>query len=164
MSYLYTIMVVDDIEYSRSLVEAVLLSAGYNVLLASSGKEVLERLSPQVDLLIVDALMPIMSGFELVENLKQKKEYEDLPILMATGLSDKKNMIRAYKAGVDGLITKPFDRITLQMNVRGLIKQRKAHIQTTLCRQKVKDVLKKLQKEPLSPASHQLIEETLKCV
>lgn len=161
MNHAYTIMIVDDIEYSRSLVEAVLLSAGYHIVLANNGEDALTQLSPQIDLLIIDALMPKMSGFQLVEKLRQDKKYKDIPVLMATGLTEKRHLMRAYEIGVDAMITKPFDRITLLMNVRGLTKQRKAYLKATQCKQTIKETLGKLQQEHLSPESQQLIEKIL---
>ena len=135
------ILIIDD---NKEVVE-FLCSAfeeKYLCLKAFNGKEGLDILKTQnVNLIVVDQMMPIMNGLELVRNLKHTAQMENLPVIMLTAKDDFETELQSIKAGVDVFISKPFDFNKLVLQVARLLKQaqnvRKAqHIETMLKEQR----------------------------
>lgn len=114
----------------------------YLCLKAFNGKEGLDILKTQnVNLIVVDQMMPIMNGLEFVRNLKHTAQMENLPVIMLTAKDDFETELQSIKAGVDVFISKPFDFNKLVLQVARLLKQaqnvRKAqHIETMLKEQR----------------------------
>ncbi|MCC7261306.1 MAG: HDOD domain-containing protein [Candidatus Latescibacteria bacterium] len=110
----------------RKLVGAMLKKLGYDeVLEAKHGGEAWSILRAQsVDLLLTDWNMPIMSGLELVEKVRQNPAYDQLPILMFTARAAKEDVIAAVKSGVDGYIAKPFTPQQLEAKLRAIVGRR----------------------------------------
>ena len=95
---------------------------GFNVLLAEDGKIGWRKLTTmRVDLLITDWDMPIMTGIELVNKIKLSEEYGDVPILMLTAHSEKKDVLEAIEAGADNYIVKPFTPATVYKKLETLL-------------------------------------------
>lgn len=110
-------MVVDDSEAIRALIKNMLLPMGYtNVYEACDGKEALalveslHKKGVMIDLMIVDWLMPIMSGIDLLFNLKGNKLFKKIPFLMLTSQGDTESVITAIVLGVNDFMVKPFDQ------------------------------------------------------
>lgn len=105
-----TILVVDDDYDCRTMVKTILDNSGYEVELASNGMEALERmliLSP--DLVVLDIMMPEMSGYDVVVHMKQRIETQNIPIMMVSAKGEPEDLITGYKDyGVEYYITKPF--------------------------------------------------------
>src|SRR5580700_3872094 len=92
------ILIVDDDPVVRSLMQDALEDDGFAVVEAADGVEAFRRCEEEVPLLvIVDALMPKMDGFELCQRLRRGASTKHLPILMATGLEDDASVARAYE-------------------------------------------------------------------
>jgi two-component system alkaline phosphatase synthesis response regulator PhoP len=105
-----TILVVDDDYDCRTMVQTILKSTGYQAEAAASGPEALEMLKSQIpDLIILDIMMPEMSGYDVVVHLKQKVETQNIPVMMLTAKAEADDVLTGYKDyGVDYYITKPF--------------------------------------------------------
>jgi two-component system chemotaxis sensor kinase CheA len=102
-----TILVVDDSLTTRALEKNILEAAGYDVALASDGREALEVLAEVAcDLAIVDLQMPRMDGYELTRRLRASAEHRDLPVIVVTSLETDKDMARGLEAGADAYIKK----------------------------------------------------------
>ncbi len=102
-----TILVVDDSLTTRALEKNILEAAGYDVALASDGREALEVLAEvPCDLAIVDLQMPRMDGYELTRRLRASAEHRDLPVIVVTSLETDKDMARGLEAGADAYIKK----------------------------------------------------------
>lgn len=118
-----TILIVDDEENNRSYLEALLSSEGYATLQAHDGKMALELISShQPDLILLDAMMPVLNGFELAEQLKNNEATKVIPIIMLTALIDRTSKMRALQCGVEEFVTKPVDRAELWIRVRNLLR------------------------------------------
>lgn len=103
------ILAVDDEQDMRTLLSLVFRGAAYELALARSGKECLKRVAQgDVDLVVVDALMPGMDGFDVVEKLKGAEATRHIPVLLLTGLEDEELTQRAFSLGVDDFMQKPF--------------------------------------------------------
>jgi PleD family two-component response regulator len=125
------ILVIDDSEDSRDLIEGALLSAGYNdISSAASGWEALKLLDlgraanekPAVDVALLDIMMPEMDGVEACARIRSDPRYADLPIIMVTALHDMDSLNNAFVAGATDYITKPVNRVELVARVRAALK------------------------------------------
>ncbi|WP_245593468.1 response regulator [Azospirillum halopraeferens] len=114
------ILVVDDTDYNRTLIGAMLNEAGFHDLaFAANGPEALERIAARTpDLVLLDLMMPGMDGFELCRRLRADHAYADLPVLVQTALSGNDDRNRAFAAGTTDLVSKPLDRTELIARVR----------------------------------------------
>jgi signal transduction histidine kinase len=120
-----TILVVDDDQRNVRLMESILKSSGYTVLRAYDGEEALrcvETESP--DLLLLDVMMPKMSGFELCRLLRERHETRLLPILMITALNALEDKVQGLDLGADDLLSKPINRTELLAKVRSILRVR----------------------------------------
>lgn len=104
-------LIVDDSRAARSLVRRVIEPLGFEVTEAGHGQEALDRINPEepVDLMLVDWNMPVMDGLEFVREIRSKREYAAVSILMVSSESDPKLMARALMVGADDYLVKPLD-------------------------------------------------------
>ena len=117
------ILVVDDLAPNVHLLEVKLQAEYYDVLTASSAYEALEIAEKEpLDLILMDAMMPGMNGFEACERLKQNPETWHIPVIMVTALEEIKDRIAGLEAGADDFITKPIDDFNLMARVRSLLR------------------------------------------
>jgi PleD family two-component response regulator len=125
------ILIVDDIEDSRDLTEAALLSAGYSdIVMAASAWEALKVLDvgrtvdtpPSVDIVLLDIIMPEMDGIEACARIRRDRRYADIPIIMVTSLDDMDSLSNAFVAGATDYVAKPINRIELAARVRSALK------------------------------------------
>src|SRR5258708_4037074 len=109
-----TLLIVDDDPVLRSLMRDVLEGDGFTVIEAEDGIEACKRCEESVPaLLVVDAVMPGMDGFELCQVLRKQPRTAQVPILMATGLDDSDSIARAYEVGATDFIAKPLNWLML---------------------------------------------------
>jgi DNA-binding NtrC family response regulator len=129
-----SILVIDDEEIMREILEALLTREGYQVRLASSGEEGVElaRQTP-FDAAIVDVMMPGMDGMATLEELR--KLDDDLPILMITAFASVETAIAAMKRGAFDYITKPFKNDEVLIVVRNAVERRQLVAENTALRQ-----------------------------
>ncbi len=117
------ILVVDDQLQNIELLEAHLIPQGYAVVKASSGKEALEKISGnQIDLVLLDIMMPGISGLEVLEKLRKDNKTRLIPVVMVTALREDEDKIKALEAGCDDFISKPFDKVELLARVKSILK------------------------------------------
>lgn len=118
------VLIVDDEATARYVMREVLLNAGFAVEEAEDGQaalRVIEALKP--DIVITDAVMPVMDGFALCEEIRRKPENRLLPVLMVTGLDDTESIHRAYDVGATDFIGKPFNWLVLTQRIRHMIRE-----------------------------------------
>lgn len=115
-----TILVVDDIADNANLLKVLLELEGYQVMTASDGPAALEAVQNHIpDLILLDVMMPEMSGPEVVQQLQQNPRLSQIPILLITGYDQDDLMLR--QAGISGIIRKPFDFEQLLSQVSRLL-------------------------------------------
>jgi putative two-component system response regulator len=118
-----TVLVVDDEETNRILLERLLKSHGYEVVTVASGEAALSTLCHLgVDLVLLDVQMPGANGFDICAQIKRAPETRLIPVALVTGLNDREDKIRGLRAGADDFISKPFDREELQARVASLVR------------------------------------------
>jgi len=110
----------DILEISRIALETV---GGFEVSVCSSGKTLLERLPEfRPDLVIVDVLMPDMTGPEVFEEIRRRPEYDEVPVIYLTGVIQEEELEDLRETGVADIILKPFDPMTLADRINGVWK------------------------------------------
>ncbi|MFA6012375.1 MAG: response regulator [Desulfobacteraceae bacterium] len=143
------ILVVDDTPQNIELLEAHLVPQGYDIVKAASGEEALEILSGnQIDLILLDAMMPNMSGFDVLEKLRSDKKTQLIPVVMITVLNQTDDRIKAIEAGCDDFISKPFDKHELLVRVKSLLKIKSLHDEVNEAREYAENIINTV-REPL---------------
>ena len=114
------ILVVDDTEFNRTLITAMLRQAGFRrIQHAVDGIDALQKIGDELpDLVILDIVMPGLDGFEVCRHLRAEPRFSDLPVLVQTALSNTEDRNKAFQLGTTDLITKPIDRNELLARVR----------------------------------------------
>lgn len=116
------ILVVEDDKDIQELVEEILKAEGYVVLTAANGLEGYELFKTnQVDLIILDVMMPKMDGYQMAKLVRQRDE--KVPIIMLTALEGEYDEIKGFEIGVDDYITKPFSFNILIKRVKAIIRR-----------------------------------------
>ncbi len=127
------ILVVDDDEQNVELLEAYLTDAGYQVLRALDGASALRQVAEHdPDLVLLDIMMPDISGYEVCKRIRKTPASAAIPVLMVTALGALKDIERGIEAGTDDFLTKPINRLELLARVRSLMRVR--HLRSELNR------------------------------
>ncbi len=117
----WKVLVVDDEAAIRRIVAFRLQQNGYNILTAANGVEALEVFNQTLpDLVIIDLMLPEMSGFELTEQIR-KKSY--VPIIILSAANDEPSIIKGLEFGADDFVKKPFSPLELEIRIKGLLKR-----------------------------------------
>ncbi len=117
------ILVVDDIPANVKLLEARLMAEYFDVLTASNGRDALDICDrTQVDVILLDIMMPEMDGFEVCERLKSNPRTTHIPVVMVTALDQPSDRVRGLKAGADDFLTKPVNDLQLISRVKSLVR------------------------------------------
>ncbi len=118
-----SILVVDDEEVIRRVLEKQLVAEGHRVWSASGGEEALAILSEEeIDLVLLDVMMPRMSGYELCRKLRERHSLEELPILLLSGMKGERVQVAGFKEGANDFIDKPISRDELLVRVHTHLK------------------------------------------
>ncbi|AOH55292.1 DNA-binding response regulator [Peribacillus muralis] len=119
--HVYTILVVDDEEDMRNLVEMYLLNSGYGCLQAANGKEAISLVEKQeVDLILLDIMMPGMDGFSVCEKIREKW---DIPVIFVSAKGEEWDKVKGLKLGGDDYIVKPFNPGELVARVEAVLRR-----------------------------------------
>ncbi|MFK0383177.1 PleD family two-component system response regulator [Rhizobium sp. RM] len=117
------VLVVDDIPANVKLLQARLLAEYFDVVTAEDGFKALAICdSEQVDIILLDIMMPGMDGFEVCERLKANPNTAHIPVVMVTALDQPSDRVRGLKAGADDFLTKPVNDLQLIARVKSLVR------------------------------------------
>ncbi|MEQ8963761.1 MAG: adenylate/guanylate cyclase domain-containing protein [Coleofasciculus sp. C2-GNP5-27] len=145
------VLIVDDEETQRLLMRRVIEKEGYQILEASDGLDCLrtcKKTSP--DIILLDAMMPVMDGFACCQQLKKNPKMGQVPVLMITALEDKKSVNQAFEAGATDYVTKPIHWPVLLQRVRRLILQSQLYIQLIQSQERTERLLLNILPEPIA--------------
>ncbi|KXS44217.1 MAG: hypothetical protein AWU59_676 [Methanolobus sp. T82-4] len=121
------VLIVDDEEVNVKLLEAYLMN-DYEIVTAYGGVEALEKVEEHnPDIILLDIMMPDITGYKVCETLKGSEDTKFIPIVMVTALSGIEDRIMGIKAGADDFLTKPLDRIEINTRVSSLLRIKKLH-------------------------------------
>ncbi|SFS75208.1 response regulator transcription factor [Paenibacillus sp. BC26] len=115
------LLIVDDDPHIRELISLLLAAEGFEIVEAGDGKEALTVLeSTQVQLVILDVMMPNMDGWELCKEIRDGME---LPVLMLTAKGETSQKVKGFELGADDYLVKPFEPLELVARVKALLKR-----------------------------------------
>ena len=115
----YKILIVDDVVSNVLLLKVLLTNEKYQIITASDGAQALAAVEAnRPDLILLDVMMPGMSGFEVAEKLKANPETVEIPIIFLTALNSPSDIVKGFQVGGNDFITKPFNKDELTIRVR----------------------------------------------
>jgi putative two-component system response regulator len=118
-----TILVADDSEVNRELLSDILIGEGYKVVCAEDGTRALYEIENRaIDLVLLDVLMPGMTGFDVCQSIKSRPETRFIPVVLVTGLTSVEERIRGIRAGADDFLNKPVNSQELLARTRSLLR------------------------------------------
>ena len=150
----FTILITDDEKSNLDILSGI-LSPRYNLLIAREGPRALELANEhKPDLILLDVLMPGMSGFEVLTKLKESEETDKIPVIIITGLTNVEDEEKGLFLGAVDYITKPFSSVIIKMRV---LNQIKLLIQTrTIIAKEIEEKHSRAKREFLSRMSHEM--------
>lgn len=123
-----TILVVDDNASNRGLLLRRLEREGHQVVEARSGRQALQILgTEEIDLILLDLMMPDMNGLQVLERLKGNKRLRNIPVIMISGLQETDSVIRCIGAGAEDYLPKPFDQVLLRARINACLERKHWH-------------------------------------
>lgn len=121
---MFSVLIVEDDKNLRKLMEIKLQADGYNTISAENGLVALEKLSENhVDVMIVDAMMPVMNGFELVKTVREEGNL--IPAIMVTAKGTLEDKERGFLSGVDDYMVKPIEFYEMSMRIKAVLRRAK---------------------------------------
>ena len=122
------ILAVDDLQENRELVARNLSRSGHFVVTAASGEEALSALeNSDVDVVLLDLIMPGMDGREVLRRIKEHPEWRATPVIVISGSQDMDGIIECIEAGADDYLFKPFNPVLLQARIKAGIERKRWH-------------------------------------
>jgi DNA-binding response OmpR family regulator len=135
------ILVADDEKVNVDFFQVMLTKLGFDVETACSGEEVFEKLKNFTpDLIILDLLMPNMSGFEVAKRLKAESKTMEIPIIVLTAVSDIRDKVDMLELGIEDYIMKPFNFIEILARIRNVLKVGAIRDELKACEKKLESV------------------------
>jgi len=124
------ILIVDDETINLDFFDVMLSKLGFTVEKACDGMEALEKVKRFLpDIILLDNIMPNMTGWEVTKILKNDVKYRDIPIVMFSALDDVKDKVEGFELGVDDYITKPFNFSEVLARIRVVLRNRELYAQ-----------------------------------
>jgi DNA-binding response OmpR family regulator len=134
----------------------LLIHRGYDVLSARSGTEALEKIqTEQIDICLLDALMPGIDGFEVCRRIKADKDHNNIPVILITSFSDLENRIRGIEAGSDDFISKPIDTAEVLARIKMLLRVKLLNDRLNDAREYAENIVETV-REPLLVLDYEL--------
>jgi putative two-component system response regulator len=143
----YRILVADDDEMARELHAEFVRGFGYDVELAADGIEAIAKVGLGVDLVLTDAHMPNLDGFDVARRIRQTRTSDELPIVMITSLEARQDRLRAYEAGINDFINKPVDHTELRLRLKWLLELKTAQDELRRSKQTLEETVDRRTRE-----------------
>ena len=124
------ILIVDDESINLDFFDVMLTKLGFQVEMARDGVQALEKVKQfYPDLILLDNIMPKMTGWEVTKILKKDPKFKEIPIVMFSALDDVKDKVEGFELGVDDYITKPFNFAEVLARIRAVLRNRELYSQ-----------------------------------
>ncbi len=121
--YRPNVLVVDDLRENTELLRALLTPKGFAVRVAHTGGEALEAIrAERPDVILLDLVMPDMTGFEVCREVKESPQTRHIPVIVITGLAEREANLKSIEAGADDFLIKPFDTVLLEARIRACLR------------------------------------------
>jgi CheY-like chemotaxis protein len=135
-----TILIADDSKINRKILSSICHQFGHKTLEAENGLQVLEILtSEDIDVLLLDIIMPEMTGDKILEIIKANAKLNHLPIIIISSVEEMETIIGCIEKGADDYLTKPFNRTLLQARIRASIERKRHHDLEKLYREQLEE-------------------------
>ena len=120
------ILVIDDDDMNRKVLEDMLEDEDYNVVMAEDGLEGLEVLkaNPDTDVILLDRMMPRMTGMEFMTQFRRNEEWVNIPVIMQTAANQPKDVMEGNQSGIYYYLTKPYEQETVISLIKAAIEER----------------------------------------
>ena len=147
------ILIVDDDQMNREILYRHLKNLGYtNITLAESGLTALKIVASQsIDLILLDMMMPVMNGLEMLTHLKRNDQWLGIPVIIISALDDKAMIMDCIEKGAEDYLSKPYDRVLLKARVSACLDKKILHDRAILNKQKLE-----IAYEELAASYHEL--------
>ncbi len=128
------ILIVDDVPENLGVISKILKDRKYKLLFAANGENALEVIKKNPpDLILLDIMMPVLDGYEVLKILKESKDTEDIPVIFLTARSSSEEVVKGFELGAVDYITKPFHAAELLVRVHTHIElQQRRYLQSQL--------------------------------
>ncbi len=124
-----TILVVDDEEANRALLEEIIYTYGYNVICAENSKAMYKILENKIpSLILLDVMLPDENGFQIAENLSKKEKLKDIPIIFVTAKTAPEDLKKGFDSGGVDYIKKPIDLIEMEVRIKAALQRRRLEL------------------------------------
>ena len=155
------ILVVEDEKNIRELIKFNLENADYEVQVAADGREAMEQLSKEIDLVVLDLMLPEIDGMEVCRRMRGSEELRQIPIIMLTAKGEEVERILGLEMGADDYMTKPFSPRELVARIKAIFRRIK---EFKVDSEKLKDEIIEAGKLKLDIPRHEVIYEEEKIV
>ncbi len=119
-------LVVDDEPFNIDVLKQELADLDYTTVSASNGEEALKRVAAQPpDLVLLDVMMPLLDGFEVLSRLKASPDTRDIPVVIISALNDIGSVVKGIELGADDYLPKPFDPVLLQARIGACLEKKR---------------------------------------
>ncbi len=126
----YTLLVVDDNQLNRDSLSRILRRQGYKVETAENGQEALEQLHCQdFDLVLLDIMMPVMNGYEVLKHLKADPKLRRIPVIVVSANEEIESVVQCIELGAEDYLPKPFNRVLLQARITASLERKRLYDQ-----------------------------------
>ena len=140
------ILIVDDNERNRNLLNKIILALKYNPSLADNGVTALSQLEKQsMDLVLLDILMPKMDGYEVLERIKSSRDLRHIPVIMISAVDELESVVRCIEEGADDYLIKPFNSTLLKARINACLEKKRLRDREKQLYTELKDNHKALQ-------------------
>jgi serine phosphatase RsbU (regulator of sigma subunit) len=127
------ILIVDDEPFNIDYLEQELAELGCDTVSAANGREALEQVAAQApDVILLDIMMPVMDGFQTLEQLKSAKAWRDIPVIVISAMDDVGSVARGIELGAEDYLPKPFDEVLLKARINNSLEKKRLHDQEQL--------------------------------
>ncbi len=114
----YSLLVVDDNEMNRDMLGRRLQRQGYRVTRAVNGRQALEIIRAETfDLVLLDIMLPVMNGYEVLEELRADQALSQIPVIITTALDESDGKAKCLELGAEDYLTKPFNPVLLKSRI-----------------------------------------------
>ncbi len=114
----YSLLVVDDNEMNRDMLRRRLQRQGYRVTMAVDGRQALEIMNREpFDLVLLDIMLPVMNGYEVLEELRANQALSQIPVIITTALDESDGKAKCLELGAEDYLTKPFNPVLLKSRI-----------------------------------------------
>ena len=122
------ILIVDDQEPNRRLLSDFMAALGHDAVLAGDGQTALERMRvDRPDLVLLDVMMPVMDGYQVLESARADHELMYMPIIVISGVDEMESVTRCIKQGADDYLVKPFNPTLLRARIESSLEKKRLH-------------------------------------